>query len=183
MIEILGAGVADANGAWLFRRLCARIESPSFVGIASTDRLVRSALFDIVTGARIADEGRVWIDRIPVMADTRRRLRSHVADLRPWPSRGARSQVRVGASDDRTASIRLEISAAVARGQTHVILPDLDDVPEAADRAALAEQAHRLVRASRVSMFVGATDLEPLRGIADRILILAGTASDLQLVS
>ena len=180
MIEILGAGVADTGGAWVFRRLCARIESPSFVGVVSTDGMVRSALFDIVTGARIADEGRVWVDRMPVMADTRRRLQSRVADLRR-PGRARSRQVR--ATQDRGASIRLEVSAAVARGQTHVILPDLDGLLEAVDRTALVEVARNLVRASCVSVFVGATDPEPLRGVADRILIFARTSSERQRVS
>ena len=179
MIEILGAGVAGAGGSWVFRRLCARIESPSLVGIVSADPEVRSALFDVITGARIADEGRVWIDRVPVMAATRRRVRSRVADLRHGP--GAR-HIRPDQTDDRAASIRLAISAAVARGHSHVILPDRDDLSEA-DRAALAQHVGRLVHASRVSVFLGVRDAASLRGVADRILILAATTPDLQLVS
>ena len=180
MIEILGAGIAGTRGSWLFRRLCARIESGSFVGIVSDDRRVRSTLFDVMTGARVADEGRVWIDGVPVMAGTRRRIRSRIADLRHRePQRARTGQAH---PDDRSAPIRRAVVAAVGRGQTHVILPDLEDLPEPADWSAVVEHVRRLTATSRISVFVGAGDAKPLRGVADRLLILAETPQ-LQLVS
>jgi hypothetical protein len=188
VIELLGAGVRGANGAWLFRRVCARIESPSLVLIVGPDRETREAVLDIVAGHRIAAEGRAWVDRIPVMPDTRRRLRGVVADVElppvsePWANlanawRGAASRV----ATDGPTYLRLKVASAVMAGKTHVLMRQLDAFLGGADLDAVGMHLRRLVRASRISVLVSVADAAPLRHVADHIVSVGAARSGLSL--
>ena len=173
MIEFLGAGITDARGAWLFRRLCARIESPSLVGIVSAEPAVRSAVLDVVTGARVASEGRVWIDCVPVMAGTRGRVRSRVADLRVdgLPDRVQRIPPDDG--EPVSASLwRRAIAAALARGQRHIVVRDPHPFAEPDSLRTLGVHLREVVRASHVSIFITGPEIA-LRDVADQVLFPA----------
>jgi ABC-type phosphate/phosphonate transport system ATPase subunit len=80
MIELLGVGVRDAQNAWLVRRACARLQRGALSAVVSTSPRRSAALLDALTGRRIPDEGRVWVTRIPVMRETRDRVRALVAE-------------------------------------------------------------------------------------------------------
>jgi hypothetical protein len=149
-------------------------------------------LLDIVAGHGHPAEGRVWVDRIPVMPDTRRRLRSRVVDIGPAapPSLaealaalssvlGRRPRVR---PLDADASIRLAVSSALAGGRRHVIVRELDHTLAPSDVTALGHDLRGLARASRIIILVSVVDPGPLLHLADHILDPAGARSRPQLV-
>ena len=177
MIEFLGAGVRRADGVWLFRRVCARIEPCSIVLIAGADPEGRDAALDIVSGHRIAAEGRVWVDRVPVMASTKRRVRGLVADVRRpailerW-TRRANSWGPSGVTRDNRVSLRLEIASAIMRGKTHVILPQLDAVLTAAELAGFGVHLRRLVHTAHISIITSLADTTSFRDLADQIVAI-----------
>jgi hypothetical protein len=191
VIELLGVGMRGADGQWLFRRLCAHIDSPALVVVAGPSRDAREALLDIVAGRRIADEGRAWIDRIPVMAETRRRIRRRVADIglaelaRPrwrWSS-----LLRRSASLPPDEAVRAFIASVVAHGRRPVILRDLDRVLTPPDVVSLGQHLRGVARALRCSILLGVSDVTLLREAADEVLVIGGARfatarAELQLV-
>jgi|RhiMetdeSRZDD1v2_1073273.scaffolds.fasta_scaffold16202_3 ABC-type phosphate/phosphonate transport system ATPase subunit len=70
MIELLGVGVPRRNGGWLLHRVCATLEAGELTTVLSADAEERRALLDAVAGRRLPHEGRVWIDRVPVMPES-----------------------------------------------------------------------------------------------------------------
>jgi ABC-type phosphate/phosphonate transport system ATPase subunit len=80
MIELLGVGVKGERGGWLVQRLCARLERGTVTAVAGSPA-ERAAVLDAVAGRRIPEEGRVWISRVPVMRETRRRVRALVHEV------------------------------------------------------------------------------------------------------
>lgn len=81
MIELLGVGIPRDDKGWLLHRVCASIGMHELTVVVSREREERLALLDALTGRRIAEEGRVWVSRVPVMRETRTRLRSLVAEV------------------------------------------------------------------------------------------------------
>ena len=81
MIELLGVGVRHARDAWLFREVCVRFERGTLGAIVAESAAPAAALLDAVTGRSIPHEGRVWITRLPVMRETRGRVRRLVGDV------------------------------------------------------------------------------------------------------
>jgi ABC-type phosphate/phosphonate transport system ATPase subunit len=81
MIELLGIGVADEAAGWLLRRVSARIGSGVLTLVVSRRPQERRAFLDAVSGRRVPQEGRVWVNGIPVARDTASRLRAHVAEV------------------------------------------------------------------------------------------------------
>jgi phosphonate transport system ATP-binding protein len=81
MIELLGVGVPRADRGGLLHRVCVWIERGETVVIVSGDRRERVAVLDAISGRRIAEEGRVWVSRLPVLRETRGRLRAIVGEV------------------------------------------------------------------------------------------------------
>jgi ABC-type phosphate/phosphonate transport system ATPase subunit len=81
MIELFGIGVADDSAGWLLRRVSARIGSGVLTLVVSRRPQERRAFLDAVSGRRVPQEGRVWVNGIPVARDTASRLRARVAEV------------------------------------------------------------------------------------------------------
>lgn len=82
MIELLGIGVRALSGAAL-HEICATLEGGELVVVSAETAGERDALLDVVTAKRLPLEGRLWVDRVPLMADTVGRVRAAVADVDP----------------------------------------------------------------------------------------------------
>ena len=83
MIEFLGIGVPDERGGWLLHRICARFERSGLTAVVAARPDTRHAFIDAVAGRHIPVEGRVWVDRIPLMRETASRVRGLVAEAGP----------------------------------------------------------------------------------------------------
>ena len=83
MIEFLGVGVPDERGGWLLHRACARFERAGLTAIVAARPDTGHAFLDAFAGRRIPLEGRVWVDRIPLMRETASRVRSLVSEAGP----------------------------------------------------------------------------------------------------
>jgi molybdate transport system ATP-binding protein len=79
VIELFGVGALREGGGWLLHRVCARIDPSALTAVVSADAARRRAFLDLVSGRRLADEGRVWVDRVAVTRDTRARVARRVA--------------------------------------------------------------------------------------------------------
>jgi len=75
MIELLGVGVRHGRSTWLLRNVCARVEAGELAMVVSPQTDERRALIDAVTGRRVPDEGRIWVNHVPLLRATARRLR------------------------------------------------------------------------------------------------------------
>lgn len=82
MIEFLGVGIPNGRGGWLLRRLSARFERSDLIAVVS-QREARSAFIDAVVARRVPVEGRIWVDRIPLMRETAGRLRRMISEAGP----------------------------------------------------------------------------------------------------
>ncbi len=83
MIEFLGIGVPDERGGWLLHRVCARLERSELIALVTVRPDAGRAFLDALAGRRIPLEGRIWVDRIPLMRDTAARVRALVTDAGP----------------------------------------------------------------------------------------------------
>jgi ABC-type phosphate/phosphonate transport system ATPase subunit len=81
MIELLGIGVADDASGWLLRRVSARIGRGVLTLVVSARPGERRAFLDAVSGRRVPQEGRVWVNGIPVARDTIGRVRTRVTEV------------------------------------------------------------------------------------------------------
>lgn len=75
MIELLGVGLPRDEGGWLLHRVCATLEAGELTVVVSDDDEERRALLDAIVGRRVPAEGRVWVNRVPVMAGAAGRVR------------------------------------------------------------------------------------------------------------
>ena len=82
MIELLGVGVTDRDGRWLLHRVCTEMKAGQVTVVVSRRPEERAAFLDAAAGRRIPVEGRVWVERIPLMWETAGRIRSLVAEAR-----------------------------------------------------------------------------------------------------
>jgi ABC-type phosphate/phosphonate transport system ATPase subunit len=80
MIELLGVGAPREDGGWLLHRVCARFRRGEITVVVSRDPAERRTLLDAVTARIVPDEGRVWVNRLPVARDTVGRIRGMVAE-------------------------------------------------------------------------------------------------------
>jgi molybdate transport system ATP-binding protein len=78
VIELLGVGVPREGGGWLLHRVCARIDPLALTAVVATDDPQRQALLDVISGRRLADEGRVWVDGAAITRRTRGRVASRM---------------------------------------------------------------------------------------------------------
>ena len=83
MIELLGAGVPRRSGGWLLHRVCATLEAGELTVVLSEDPAERGAFLDAVCGRSVPDEGRVWVNRVPLMAASRSRIRRLCGEVDP----------------------------------------------------------------------------------------------------
>jgi phosphonate transport system ATP-binding protein len=81
VIELLGVGVTASGGGWLLHRACARLYPGYLTMVLGRSPAERRALLDAVSARRVPDEGRVWVSRVPLMRETRARVRRLVADV------------------------------------------------------------------------------------------------------
>jgi phosphonate transport system ATP-binding protein len=87
MIELLGVGAPREDGGWKLHRVCTQFRRGEVTLVVSPSPEERDALLDAVAGRIVPEEGRVWVDRVPVSRDTLRRIRRLVGevDIRPRP--------------------------------------------------------------------------------------------------
>ena len=194
MIELLGVGVARRRRGWLLRRVCVDLEAPCLTVVRSSDPDERNALLDVVSARVIPEEGRAWVDGVPVMRETRQRLRARVAeiDASVWsterravawnPARGVRAllkTLRTGRAYDRAESANPGIwfgralASAVGQRPSHLLVRELDAGLRGNDLVAGGRALRRLVDTQRVSVLVGAAHDGSLLSIADRLLVIA----------
>jgi ABC-type branched-subunit amino acid transport system ATPase component len=76
MIELLGVGVRQGKDDWLVRNACARLEAGELTLVVSSRAAERRALIDAVAGKRVPDEGRLWVNHVPLLRANARRLRA-----------------------------------------------------------------------------------------------------------
>jgi ABC-type phosphate/phosphonate transport system ATPase subunit len=81
VIELLGIGMSSREGGWLLRRVCTTLEAGEITLVLGRDPASRAALLDAITGRRVPEEGRVWIDRTPLLPASRRRVRRLCLDV------------------------------------------------------------------------------------------------------
>jgi iron complex transport system ATP-binding protein len=155
MIEILGAGVPRGRDGWLLHRICTQIESSALTVVLSDHADERAAFLDVISGKHVPDEGRVWVDHLPLMKDTRHRVRARVADVDP------------ARSFDESRSVYWNLARRPPR------LGGLIRMPRTRDRAQIA----------RVLETVGLAPLtqEPVRNLDDvqrlRLVLATGLLS------
>jgi ABC-type phosphate/phosphonate transport system ATPase subunit len=82
VIELLGVGVPRPGGGWLLHRVCARSRPGEFTLVVARDPDEREALFEVLTARLIPEEGRLWVDGVPLMRETTGRVRARVGDAR-----------------------------------------------------------------------------------------------------
>ena len=80
MIELLGVGVQDEQKAWRLRKVCARFHRGTLSAVVAGSSAEGAALLDALSGRRIPEEGRVWVTRVPLMRETRGRIRALVGE-------------------------------------------------------------------------------------------------------
>jgi phosphonate transport system ATP-binding protein len=81
MIELLGVGAPREGGGWRLHRVCASFRRGDVTLVVSRSPEERDALLDAVAARILPEEGRVWVDRVPVSRDTMRRIRGLVAEV------------------------------------------------------------------------------------------------------
>ena len=81
MIELLGVGAPRENGGWKLHRVCAQFRRGDVTLVVSRLPEERDALLDAVVARIVPEEGRVWVDRVPVSRETVRRIRGLVAEV------------------------------------------------------------------------------------------------------
>ena len=162
MIELLGVGVAGKHGGWLLRRICVSIEIPSLIVVMSSAPAERRALLDVIGARLIPDEGRAWLDHVPLMRDTRNRLRARAVALEAATWRGGPRS----AAPDRLRD-RRGVEATVRHVLIHELDASLDDLAES------ARALRTLVDAERLSVFVSVARSSPWLAVADRLLMVA----------
>lgn len=82
MIELLGIGVRTPSRAAL-HEICATLEGGQLVVVGAETAAERYALLDMLTARRLPVEGRLWVDRVPLMAETVTRVRAAVGEVDP----------------------------------------------------------------------------------------------------
>jgi ABC-type multidrug transport system ATPase subunit len=162
MIELLGVGLCRPGSGWMFRRVCARIEPATFT-VVTGER--GAALLDVITGRAIADEGRVWVDGVPVMRDSIDKVRRIIADVSPdeplaeasslienvlaTPGRSRLSELfrPLGHRDDQTAFDAIALVGLTSRTEDCAsVLSDVDRRRLMIARALVHGPRHLVVR-------------------------------------
>jgi ABC-type phosphate/phosphonate transport system ATPase subunit len=174
MIELLGVGAPREDGGWLLHRIYARFRRGEITVVVSRDPAERRTLLDAVTARIVPDEGRVWVNRLPVARDTVGRIRALVAEA----DLGRRPVERRS----------LLWNVLTAKAAAHRTLHGLLRLPRKSERQAAlcalervglggrATEAARVLRAlahrDRLAVVVGAATAAA-HGFADRLVVIA----------
>ena len=81
MIELFGIGIARHPAGWLLRNVSATLDGGQLVAVGARTADERGALLDVITARTVPAEGRLWVDRVPLMPATVSRLRASIADI------------------------------------------------------------------------------------------------------
>lgn len=199
MIELLGVGVPAGGGRWLLRGVCARIDRGLLSTVVAASSAQSTALLDALAGRLIPSEGRVWVNRQPLMRETAGRIRATVADVgRATPCAQHRSVLwntlvteghslagllRFPRRGEREAALRALERVGLARRarQPMLALTPAEHLRVGLARA-LAWRATAVVLRD-VDSAVGPDDVAPLLDLAralaraERIVVVASLAS------
>jgi ABC-type phosphate/phosphonate transport system ATPase subunit len=126
VIELLGVGVPRVGGGWLLRQTCVRVEAGSVTAVLAARPDEGGAFMDAIAGRVIPSEGRVWIDRVPLMPRTVRRIRTLVGDISPHGLLSRRSVLWNTLVDPATTLAGL--LRVPRRGQRRAALRALEEV-------------------------------------------------------
>jgi hypothetical protein len=140
--------------------VCAEIESPGLTVVVSSDSEARSALLDVLSARVIPDEGRAWVDCVPLMRETRHRLRARVVDVDAGVLLGGRRS-------DAWQALRGRYGAGQLR---YLVVRELDDGLRPSDLIASVRQLRPL--AEGVSVLVSVARCGSLLSVADRLLAI-----------
>jgi phosphonate transport system ATP-binding protein len=199
VIELLGVGIPDERGAWLLHRVCAQFGRGELTAVLAARRAEGQAFLDALTARRIPIEGRVWIDRLPLMRETVARVRGLVVEAGPdtrftehrsllWntlvtPSAALRGLLRFPRRAERATATRA-LAAVRLDGRSRDPVASLAP-PERARLAlgrALARRPHALILRD-VDDALGADDAATVLHLAhrlahtERLVVLASVAS------
>jgi ABC-type phosphate/phosphonate transport system ATPase subunit len=83
VIELMGIGVLRRGADWLLHEVCATLQAGTLVVVGADRADARQAFVDVIAGVRIPVEGRVWIDRVPLMRESTGRVRRMTGDVDP----------------------------------------------------------------------------------------------------
>jgi len=153
MIELLGVGVPHDGDGWWLHRVCARIHRGALTAVVSGQPGERRALLDAVGGRLIPDEGRIWVDGVPVRRDFLSRIHARVREIeltaRLHERRSALWYTLVAASARRSSLLGLlPFPRAAERQIAESVLADV----ELGDRAHVPTE--RLTPSERVRLAV-----------------------------
>lgn len=167
MIELLGVGVRDPAGAWRLRRVTATFDAGTLGVITSTSGREADVMLDAVAGRIIPDEGRVWIDRMPLMRETASKIRRRIADVDPAATFHGSVSVFRAASDLRGRHRLLRLLGAMPHARQEGVLRALATVG-LVDRTGLPVAA--LSAVDRVLLQCARALTSPITGMVIRSL-------------
>ena len=181
MIELLGVGVHDRRRGWQLRQVTATFDTGTLVAVTASPTDDTQALLDAVSGRRIPNEGRVWIDRLPLMRETASRVRRRIAHIdgtqeRPRLVRralgliGRRDALRTAMS--HTDRLLSECARALRRSRTGIVIRHAVEARRPESAAPLFEKLRAMARFRRITIVVAADPAMPLH-IADRVVRLS----------
>jgi len=162
VIELLGVSVPRSAGGWLLRRVCVRLGHELTV-VCSSRADERNAFLDVVAGRCIPTEGRAWVEGIPVMVTTARRLQRRVAD--PTVSAGAPRTV----AGPRVPG---DIAGVLRSGHEILLLRDVDVGATADDLRRLLAVIEVLRRVRGIDVVLSVAGLECGRSLAGRLIVI-----------
>ena len=175
MIELLGVGVKDPAGAWRVRRVTATFDAGMLAVITSPGAREADAMLDAVAGRIIPDEGRVWIDRMPLMRETASKIRRRIADVDPAATLSGSVSVFQAASELRRRHRLLWLLGATPQTRRDGVLRALATVG-LIDRTALPVAA--LSPVDRVLLQCARALTSPITGMVIRSLSPSMSAAD-----
>ena len=186
MIELLGVGVQDERKAWRVRKACARFDCGTLSAVVAGSPADGGALLDALSGRRIPEEGRVWVTRVPLMRETRGRIRALVSEATAtavfvphrsvlWNTCVTRGTVLAGllrlphrAQEQAALSALAAVGLARRAGDPLVALPPGDRLRVAVARTLVRRPAALVLRG--VDAALGPDDAASLLGLLGRLV-------------
>lgn len=186
MIELLGVGVQDEQKAWRLRKACARFHPGTLTAVVAGAPADGAAVLDALSGRRIPEEGRVWVTRVPLMRETRGRIRALVGEATAtavfvthrsvlWNTRVTRDTViarllRLSHRGQEQAALSALAAVGLARrgGDPLVALPPGDRLRVAVARTLVRRPAALVLR--DVDAALGPDDAASLLGMLGRLV-------------
>ena len=186
MIELLGVGIQDEQKAWRLRKACARFHLGTLSAVVAGSPADGAALLDALSGRRIPEEGRVWVTRVPLMRETRGRIRALVGEATStavfvthrsvlWTTCVTRGTVLAGllrlphrCQEQAALSALAAVGLARRAGDPLVALPPGDRLRVAVARTLVRRPAALVLRG--VDAALGADDAASLLGMLGRLV-------------